>query len=172
MKRFLLSTTFAMMALLVWADDTRAVYVVSSAGTSSANPWTANMLVPTEAVRLYAPSRFTKKGTALDISMSADISFSVSGSREIERSKTNVLYRFDVAITGSKSLPRPDKVVSVRFSLSELVKKGGPAAQSPGFYALRKAIASGPYKSGSAWVQSIDYDGAGRFTASVALKKG
>ena len=172
MKRFLLSTTFAMAALLAWADDTRAVFIVSNAGTSSANPWTANMLVPTEAVRLYVPSLFTRKGATVDIKMSADISFSVSGSREIERSKTNVLYRFDVAIAGSKSLPRPDKVVSVRFSLSELVKKGGPAAQSPGFYALRKAISAGPYKSGSAWVQSIDYDGAGRFTVSVALKKG
>jgi hypothetical protein len=171
MKRFILSTAFAMAAFIAWADDPRAVFIVSDVGTSSANPWTANMLVPTEAVRLYVPSRFTKKGTTVDISMSADISFSVSGSRELERSKLNVLYRFDVQIAGTKSLPRPDKVVTVRFSLSELVKKGGPASQSPGFYALRKAISSGPYKSGSAWIQSIDYDGAGRFSVSVALKK-
>jgi hypothetical protein len=129
------------------------------------------MLVPTEAVRLYVPSLFTRKGATVDIQMSADISFSVSGSRELERSKLNVLYRFDVQIAGAKSLPKPDKVVTVRFSLSELVKKGGSASQSPGFYAMRKAIATGPYKSGSAWVQTIDYDGAGMFSVSVALKK-
>jgi hypothetical protein len=172
MKRTVIFALLVFTALCLWAEDTHAVYIVRSIGTSSADPWTANMLVPTEAVRLYTPSRFTKNGSSVDISMSADISFSVAGSRELERSKLNVLYRFDVAITGSKPLPKPDKVLTVRFSLSELVKKGGPASQSPGFYALRKAISAGPYKSGSGWIQSIDYDGAGRFTVKVALKKG
>jgi hypothetical protein len=171
MKRYSLLVLFSLFAAITWADDARAVYIVRSVGTSSADPWTANMLVPTEAVRLYTPSRFSRKGTSVDISMSADISFSVSGSREIERSKLNILYRFDVTIAGSKPLPKPDKVVSVRFSLSELLKKGGPSSQSPGFYALRKVIASSSFKKGSAWIQAIEYDGEGRFTAKVALKK-
>lgn len=171
MKRTIIFALFALSVLSSWADDTRAVYIVRSIDASSADPWTTNMLVPTEAVRLYTPSLFTKKGPSVNISMSADISFSVTGSREIERSKLNVLYRFDVAITGSRPLPKPDKVISVKFSLSELVREGGPAAQSPGFYALRKAIGAGSYKTGSAWIQSLEYDGAGRFNARVALKK-
>jgi hypothetical protein len=172
MKRFLLLTIFAMAGFFAWADDTRAVFIVSSVETASANPWTANMLVPTEAVRLYVPSRFTKKGFAVDIAMSADISFSVSSSREVDRSKLHILHRFDVTITGAKLLPKPGKLVAIKFSLSELAKRGGPAADSPGFYALRKAIDASSYRTGQAWVKSIEYDGAGSFDAVVALVKG
>lgn len=171
MKRMILATLLVFLGISAFADDVRTVFVIQGIASSTSNPWTMNMVVPTEAVRLYAPSRFVKKLFSTDISVTTNVAFSVSGRRELERSETRVLLRYDVIFSGDSALPKPDKRVSVRFSLSELVNKGGPAADSPGFYALRKAVATGPYRSGLVWIESIDYDGAGQFTAVIGFMK-
>ena len=68
-------------------------------------------------------------------------------------------------------MPKPDRRSTIRFSLSDIVRKGGKDAGSPLSYALRKAIGASSYKSGKAWIESASYDGAGRFVIVVGLKK-
>lgn len=148
----------------------RAVFAIRGADVPSHDPWTANVL-PAEAAKLFVPAAFKKAGGKVEIELSAEASFSIGPARELERSKDNVLIRFDVAVAGAKPLPKADKTVKLRFSLADAIAAGGPSARSPGFYALRYAVESSPYAAGSAWIKDIEYDGAGRFVATVALRK-
>ncbi len=160
-----------LVVVSTFADDARKVYVIRDLENPASGTWTANMVVPVEAVRLYVPSRFSKSGKSVEITVATDVSYSVSGPSELERSASHTLVVFHINITGAVKLPKPEKRVKARFSLSELLKAGPVAAESPGFFALRKVIGASTYKSGSAWIESIEYDGAGRFLAVVALKK-
>lgn len=152
------------------AGASRTVYVIRGAEVPSHDPWTANVL-PAEAARLFAPSAFRKAGGTVEIELSAEASFSIGPARELERSKDKVLLSFDVSAVGTKPLPKADKTVKLRFSLADAVAAGGPAAGSPGFYALKRAVESSPYASGTAWIKEIEYDGAGRFAVTVAIRK-
>ncbi len=171
MKRMVLFVFTTFVVFTAVADDARKVYIIRDLNNPSSDTWTANMVLPVEAVRLYAPSRFSKSGKSVDISIATDVSYSVSGPRELERSAAHTLVVFEIGIAGAEKLPKPDKRVKTRFSLSELLKAGSVAAESPGFFALRKVIGESTYKSGMAWLESIEYDGKGRFLAVVALKK-
>ncbi len=171
MKRMVLLVLVACAVFSAMADDARKVYVIRDLENPASDTWTANMVVPVEAVRLYVPSRFSKNGKLVDITIATDVSYSVSGPRELERSVSHTLVVFYINIAGAEKLPKPDKRVKARFSLSELLKAGSVASESPGFFALRKVIGESTFKSGTAWIESIEYDGTGRFLAVVALKK-
>ncbi len=162
------------VSLTAAAQETRAVFVVKKLGpdaaaSDAAELWARYMDAAPDAARFFAPARFAKKLFSLDIELAADLAFSVLGSEELERSDKHVLVRYDVAWSAPPALPRAGKLVTVRFSLSELVKKNKDA--SPGYYALLKGIKAGPYARGQAWVVSMEYDGKGSFRAVVALAK-
>lgn len=177
MRRAIVTAALMSISIFVVGADpsgSKAVFVIRGAETPAQDPWTLNVL-PAEAARLFVPSDFRKKGPGVEIATSAKASFSIGPARELERSKDKVLLRFDVVVRGAPRLPRADKTVTMRFSLADVIASGGASggayARSPGLYAISKAISAGPYASGSAWLKSIDYDGAGRFVASVALRK-
>lgn len=163
--------TLCIAALSVWADGPRYVYEVRDKTAPSGDPWSMNMGVVAEAARLFNPVTFSKSGGEVAITLDAALSFSLTRSADIERSPTRVLVRHEVVLHGARATPKPAKRSTIRFSLSELVKKGGRHADSPLMYALRKAIEGSAYRSGKAWVESANYDDAGRFTVVIALAK-
>ncbi|HAE20910.1 MAG TPA: hypothetical protein DCG47_01110 [Spirochaetaceae bacterium] len=154
----------------VYAQEARTVYIIRGTGEASAL-WAEHMALPSEAVRLYTPSSFTKKPFSINLSSDGAFSYSATKQRDLERSAANILTAYDVSIRGLGPLPKPDKRAVLRFTLAELMKAGGPARDSPGLFAIRKAIETGPYRSGRAWLEAISYEGGGVFRATVALSK-
>jgi len=172
MKRFgLVILAVFTLAAFAQADDARYVYEIRELATAKVDPWSMNMGIIAEAARLYAPVSFVKSGHGVSISMDATVSFSLGGSVEVERSDERALVRHEVTLQGTPAKPKADKRVTIRFSLSEIVKNGGTYAGSPLMYALRKAISGASYTSGRAWVVSAKYDGAGRFVVVVGLAR-
>jgi len=170
-KSVLFLFTFLLTAYSGWADGPRYVYEVRDRAAPSGDPWSMNMGVVAEAARLFSPVTFSKSGGEIEMTLDTSLSFSLTRSADIERSPTRVLVRHEVVLQGAQATPKPAKRSTIRFSLSELMKKGGRHADSPLMYALRKAIDGSAYRSGKAWVESANYDDAGRFTVVVALSR-
>lgn len=174
-KSFVAVMALLAMAALSWADGPRYVYEVRQlarpAGSAASQVWSENVGIVAEAARLYVPVSFSKKAGAVSFTLDATFSFSSGASVELERSAQRVLIRHEVLVQGAQDLPTPDRRSTQRFSLSDLVRKGGRDADSPLAYALRKAISEGPYRTGKAWIESASYDSRGRFIIIVGLKK-
>lgn len=156
-----------------WAQERRTVYLVSPAAAGPAAEGGALMdrylgLVP-EALRLYLPTEYVKKPLSLDLRSPASLSFDLGAARVLARGEKHLLNAFEVALRGAPALPKPDRVIIVRFSLAELIKSADAA--SPGLYALKAGIGRGSYARGSAWIESLRYDGEGSFIARVALRR-
>jgi len=170
-KYYLAALALLTMAAVSWADDPRYVYEIRDLGTPGTDPWSINMGVIAEAARLYAPATFVKSGGGVSLTLEASISFSLGRSVDVERSDKHALVRHEVTVQGAQARPKADKRSTIRFSLSDIVKKGGAYSGSPLMYALRKAISGSPYPSGRAWIESARYDGAGMFIIVVGLSK-
>ncbi len=169
MKRFSLFVLLLLLAVLSsWAQEPRYVYEVRLLAAESSSPWSINMNAMAEAARLYSPVTFSKTGTKLSLSLDTSISFSLIGSTQIERSDTRALFRHEVRLAEHGAFPKASKRSTVRFTLSELVKKGGSYAPSPLQYAIKKAIDASFQKSGRVWITDCVYAG-GRFVVSVAF---
>lgn len=155
------------------AQEKRTVYLLSPVTAGAASEAGALMerymgLSP-EALRLYLPTEYVKKPLSLDLRTPSSIAFEASAARVLERGEKYVLNAYEVALRGLAPLPKPDRVVALRFSLSQLVKSVD--ATSPGLYALKEGIGRGSYARGSAWLESLNYDGKGNFNARVALRR-
>lgn len=163
-------TCFGMLSPHVLAaDETRPVFLVRQAGENEV--WTANMVLHPEALRLVVPVSFERAGTtARFILDTPGVSFRPGVERVLAQSGDKVLVRYDVVVEGATPLPRPNRRVTVRFTLAELGLSGSPAQEQPGSFALRKAILQGPYAKGRAWIQSIEFRNQ-RFIAVVGLKR-
>lgn len=159
------------LILVAEADDLHYVYEIRELGASKTDPWSVNMVLITEAARLYTPVRFVKSGGGTSLTLDTTISFSLGQGIELERSDIRVLVRHEVSLRGAVARPKADKRSTQRFSLSDIVKKGGAMAGTPLMYALRKAINGAMFSSGRAWIESATYDGAGRFVIVVGLSK-
>jgi hypothetical protein len=163
------------MAALSWADGPRYVYEIQElgkpAGSAASQIWSENVGVVAEAARLYIPVTFSKKAGSVSFTLDATFSFSSGASVELERSAQRVLVRHEVLVRGAEKLPKPDRRSTQRFSLSDIIRKGGKDSGSPLTYALRNAISESPYKAGKAWIESATYDSKGRFIIVVGLKK-
>ena len=173
MKR-LCALALAILALAApaMADDELTVYLVASRASESPDAYLEAMALPGELALMGSPARFARKLFSTTISTDAVLPFTLRERVELERSELRILYGYRVLLPSPPTLPRADRRVTVAFSLSELVRKGGDAADRPAWHALRLGVAKAPWTRGQAWVESILYDGAGRFTAVIALKKG
>jgi hypothetical protein len=151
------------------AQEARPVYLVRQIGQNDV--WTMNMGVQTEALRLYVPTSFERKGKAVNLGFDTP-RVSLTSGREtvISRTAAGLLVRYEVSIAGAPPLPKADRSLTIRFSLAELSADEATDTDSPGFYAIRQAVLTGPYAKGRAWVQSIDYKDD-RFVVEVALKR-
>lgn len=171
----LLAAAWFVPASSAWADGPRYVYEIRQlgkpSGSAASQIWSENVGILAEAARLYVPVTFSKKSGTVSFTLDATFSFSSGATIELERSAERVLLRHEVTVQGAAALPRPDRRSTQRFSLSDIVRKGGKDASSPLTYALRKAIGQSSYKSGTAWVESATYDSAGRFVIVICLKK-
>jgi len=168
----LVVTVFALTAP-AWAQEKRTVYLLSPVTAGTASEAGALMerymgLSP-EALRLYLPTEYVKKPLSLDLRTPTSIAFEAGAARVLERGEKYVLNAYEVALRGLAPLPKPDRVIALRFSLSQLVKSAD--ATSPGLYALKAGIARASYARGSAWLESLSYDGKGGFSARVALRR-
>jgi len=174
-KYFVAVVALFSMAALSWADGPRYVYEIRElgkpAGSAASQIWSENVGIVAEAARLYVPVTFSKKSGVVSFTLDATFSFSSGASIELERSAERVLVRHEVMVQGALELPKADRRSTQRFSLSDIVRKGGRDSGSPLTYALRKAISEGPYKTGRAWIESATYDSRGRFIMVVCLKK-
>ncbi|GAB1456907.1 MAG: hypothetical protein RBT62_07530 [Spirochaetia bacterium] len=169
MKRFSLAIfSLLLLASASWAQETRYVYEVQQRDALSSSPWSLNMGAMAEAARLYAPVTFSKVGSKLSMSLDTSFSFSLMGSVQVERSDTRMLMRHEVRLDEQVPFPKATKRSTIRFSLSDLIKKGGSYALSPLQYAIRKAIDSSSQKSGRAWITDCSY-ACGRFVVTVAF---
>lgn len=182
MKKHVRIATALLIAMLLasaaraWADGPRYVYEIRQlgkpAGSAASQIWSDNVGILAEAARLYVPVTFSKKSGGVSFTLDATFSFSSGATVELERSPERVLLRHEVTVRGAGPLPRVDRRSTQRFSLSDIVRRGGKDASSPLTYALRKAIGESPYKAGAAWIESATYDSKGRFIIVVCLKKG
>lgn len=156
-----------------WAQDKRTVYLLSPVASGPSAEAGAlldrYMGLSPEALRLYLPTEYVKKPLSLDLRTPASISFEAGAARVLERGEKYVLSAYEVTVRGSPPLPKPERVFTVRFTVSQLVKSAD--AESPGLYALKEGIARGSYARGSAWLEALSYDGEGSFSARVALRR-
>ncbi|MGD9940811.1 MAG: hypothetical protein AB7T74_13515 [Clostridia bacterium] len=153
----------------VAAQEARPVYLVRQPGQNDV--WTMNMGVQTEALRLYVPTAFERKGKTINLSSDTPrVSFSSGRETVITRSADGILVRYDVSIEGAPRLPRADRSLTIRFTLAELAAAGTGESGAPGSYAIRQAILAGPYAKGRAWVRRVDYKD-NRFVVVVGLKR-
>jgi len=154
---------------VLWAQESMPVYLVRQIGQNEV--WTMNMGVQTEALRLYVPTSFERKGKTINLSFDTPhVSFRSGREIVIDRTGTGILVRYDVVLEGLAPLPKADRTMTIRFSLAELEVAASGEAEMPGSYAIRRAIQTGPYARGRAWVQSIDFKNK-RFIAVVGLKQ-
>ncbi len=170
MKRFsLFLIIITICAGIAAAED---VYVLRAKTGSSegADLWARNMPLSAEALSLYAPLGFTASGKAVNYNRSADLSYSVRDLGVAAETANGEILHFSVTFSGKPKLPTPSRVITLKILVSEL-KKDSVRTESPGFLALNKAILQSNYKTGSAWIQSTEYDGKNTFTVKVALKK-
>ncbi|MFH2115992.1 MAG: hypothetical protein ABIJ86_15935 [Spirochaetota bacterium] len=155
-------------AVLV-AQEAKPVYLVRQIGQNDV--WTMNMGIQTEALRLYVPTAFERKGKAINLSFDTPKVSLISGRETvISRSGDGILVRYDVVIAGAPPLPKADRSMTIRFSLAELGAADVVDSGTPGSHAVRLAILTGPYAKGHAWVQSIDFID-NRFIVVVGLKR-
>jgi hypothetical protein len=153
----------------VSAQEARPVYLVRQIGQNDI--WTMNMGVQTEALRLYVPTAFERKGKTINLgSDTPRVSFSSGRETVVARSGDVILVRYDVSIEGAPRLPQADRSLTIRFTLAELAADRTGDSGAPGSYAIRQAILTGPYAKGRAWVQSVDYKD-NRFVVVVGLKR-
>lgn len=171
-NRAIALVAFLAAGLYSFAEDLKTVYLISPADAPPGGAWELNMAMPSEVARLCVPSAYQKKLFSTRIESASTLSYIVRGIRELERSDLRVLREYSVLVSGLTPLPRPDRRVTVSFSLADLVRKGGEAADLPLWYAMRLAVAKAPWIKGLVWLESIQYDGMGLFTAIVAVKKG
>ena len=151
------------------AQETRTIYLVRQIGQNDV--WTMNMGIQTEALRLYVPAAFERKGKTVNLqSDTPRVSFSSGRETIMVRAGNGILVRYDVSVTGVAPLPKADRTATIRFTLAELEASATVDAEMPASYALRKAILNGPYTRGQAWVQSIDY-ADNRFTVIVGFRR-
>ncbi|MBU0927706.1 MAG: hypothetical protein KKA67_08150 [Spirochaetes bacterium] len=162
--------TFA-AASFAAADGPRYVFEIRERSAATSDPWSMNMGIAAEAARLYAPVSFAKSGGKVSLTLEASMSFSVGKSSDLERSGERILVRHEVTVQGTAPLPKADRRSTLRFSLSDIVKRGGSYSDSPLMYALRKAIDGVSYKTGRAWIESAEYDGKGRFVIVVGISR-
>jgi hypothetical protein len=97
-RRALLALLLAAGAL-AYAQAARTVYIIRGRGEASAL-WAEHMALPSEAVRLYAPSAFTKKPFSIELSGNGTFSYSATKQRDLERSASNILTAYEVDIRG------------------------------------------------------------------------
>jgi hypothetical protein len=154
---------------VLFAQEPKPVYLVRPIGQTEV--WAMNMGVQTEALRLYVPTSFERKGKAVTLSFDTpSVSFRSDRETIILRTGDVLLSRYEVVITGAAPLPKVDRSMTIRFSLAELGASESMDTGTPGSYALRQAILTGPYSRGRAWVQSIDFSDD-RFAVVVGLKR-
>lgn len=178
MQNRMLARTIIMVSMLACAvsaastQETRQVYEVRSEGFSGSamQSFSTGMRVAAEAARLFSPVLFRKKGTTVEFISAGTLEFSGLKTEEVTHLDRQVLLRHEVQVASIPRLPKADKSLSVRFSLAELGRTGGEYASSPLLFAVVKAIRSSPYALGSAWIQSVKFDGK-NFTIVVGLSR-
>lgn len=151
------------------AQEFKTVYLVRQLGQNEV--WTMNMGIQTEAVRLFVPTAFERKGKTIRLSTDTP-RVSISSGREtvISRTVDGILVGYEVSVAGVAPLPRADRSITIRFTLAELGAATAAEAEMPGSYAIRQAILKGPYSKGQVWVQHIDFKD-NRFSAVIGLKR-
>lgn len=165
MKRFIVVLLMS-IAIVVFAED---VYLVKSkANTEGENLWTTYAVVPIEAVSVFVPTYFSKKGNTVSYTRSYDFSFTTSTAQSIKDVNNGFLYKYSVILQNKKILPKAKKNIVITINLREL-GTGALYTESPGLLALHRAILAVSYKTGYAWITSIQFDNKNLFKISVAL---
>ena len=166
----MLTLCFSLLGLdALAAQETRTIYLVRQFGQNDV--WTMNMGIQTEALRLYVPAAFERKGKTVNLQFDTHrVSFSTGRETIMARTGSGILVRYDVTVAGVAPLPRADRTATIRFTLAELEAAAEVDARMPASYALRQAILKGPYARGRAWVHSMDY-ADNRFTVIVGFKR-
>ncbi|HRV29126.1 MAG TPA: hypothetical protein P5522_10110 [Spirochaetia bacterium] len=154
------------VAFTAMAED---VYIVKTkVSTEGENLWATHAVVPIEAVSVFVPTYFTKNGKNISYVRSYEFSFTTGTAQSVKETKSGVLYRYTVSIQPKKTLPKAKKHIVVTIHVNEL-GTGGLYAESPGLLALHRAILAVSYKTGYAWITSVQFDNRNVFKVSVAL---
>jgi hypothetical protein len=121
-----------------------------------------------EALKSFAPSRFTRSGGRFSATVSGSFAYQADTPELVERSGRLALYQVPVRLKAQLP-PKPEKSVQVTISLSDLGKAG--AVMQPAYKAMDLAAASLKWKSGSAWIIEMQSLGKGKLKAVVGLAR-
>jgi hypothetical protein len=143
-------------------------YIVMAEGASSeANSlYLRKMGTDPEAVKNFAPTRFTLRLGAFSAVTEGNLSYEAGTPVLVDRSGKLVLYSLPLRIS-TEALPKARTTVTVQFRLKDLEE--GRGLIQPSILAMRLAAAKAGMKSGIAWIVEMSRVGPGILRAKVAL---
>ena len=154
------------IAIAVFAED---VYIVKSkTNTEGENLWATYAVVPLETISVFVPTYFSKNGKNVSYTRSYEFFFTTGMAQSIKEINNSVLYKYSITLQNKKSLPKAKKIILVTINTKEL-GTGGLYTESPGLLALHRAILAVSYKTGYAWITSIQFDNKNLFKVSIAF---
>lgn len=143
--------------------------VMEEGGSAEGNSlFLKKMGVDPEAVKTFAPTRFSRVGGKFTAFAQGVFSYQAETPVLVDRSGRLALYEFPLRLK-SDAPPNPEKTVTVTVLLSELAKSGGIV--QPALKAMDKAAASLKWTEGTAWIIDMRRAGKGKLKAIVGLTK-
>jgi hypothetical protein len=171
----LMLTLTVLPLLAAPADSSRpireiACYVVMQEGKSSEGNalYLKKMGVDPEAVKTFAPLRFTREGGKFTTTVQGAFAYQAESPTMVDRSGKVALYEIPLRLKADPP-PKAEKTVKVTVSLSELSGAGGLV--QPSIKAMDKAAAAQKMSSGTAWIIEMSRAGKGKLKATVGLAK-
>jgi len=119
-----------------------------------------------EALKAFAPGRFSFEGKVFRFSVEGEFGYSSEGLRRVGSVGMMGLYEAQATIRALPA-PKPEKTLRVTFRLESLSVSGGVA--QPGLRAIELAARKSGLRSGRAWLVSLARKGEGEIVALVGL---
>jgi hypothetical protein len=143
-------------------------FVVAEEGASSEGNslYLSKMGVDPEALRSFAPSRFTSGLAGFKTVAEGKFSYEADTPVLADRSGKLVLYEVPVRLSAAAP-PKARATVTVEFGLKDL-RSGGGIVQ-PAVRAMQLAAAKAGIKSGIAWIVEMERVSTGMLRAKVGL---
>jgi hypothetical protein len=145
-------------------------YIVMEEGNSSEGNslYLQKMGVDPEAIKTFAPVRFTRVGGKFSASVQGAFAYQAETPTKVDRSGRLGLYEVPLRLKADPP-PAAAKTVTVTILLSDLAKSGDIV--QPSIMAMDKAAASLKWTEGTAWIIEMSRAGKGKLKAVVGLAK-
>lgn len=125
------------------------------------------------AVRFLSPVPFSARSGGVDMTADSSMGILERGRDVLAKRPLGTLEQVAVLLEEAPAKPpRPGRTMTIRFTLDELLAKGGAWSTVPAAWACYLAAVKSGWTSGAVWADSLKYDArSGRFTVLVGLSR-